>query len=154
MTSSKLQAYLRRHQVQAEVLRFKRHTRTVADAEKQLEVSRERIIKSMLLIDENGHPILAIVTGDKKVDKKKLAEILKVRKIEISDAKEVVQLTGYESGALPPVGHKTQIRTFIDHKVMTFKSVFGGGGEVDCLLEINPHDIKRLVNAEVVDIGK
>jgi Cys-tRNA(Pro) deacylase len=154
MSSSELATFLRIHHVQAQILRFGSHTRTVTDAARQLRVGRERIIKSMLLIDENGRPILAIVTGDKKVDKEKLAEILNVKRTKMSDAKEVARLTGYEGGALPPVGHKIQLRTVMDAKVMTFKTVFGGGGEENCLLEIYPHDIKKLANAEVGDIGK
>ncbi len=63
-------------------------------------------------------------------------------------------LTGYEAGALPPVGHKKPIKTIIDSKVMTLEKVFGGGGEINALLEINPIDVKRLTNAKLADISE
>jgi len=40
------------------------------------------------------------------------------------------------------------------HKVMTFGRVYGGGGAINTLLEIDPRDIKRLTKAEVVDINE
>ena len=127
---------------------------TVEDAEKQLRISRERIIKSMLFVDEKGVPMVGIVTGDKKVSEEKLMDVYGARKIKIARPSAVRSLTGYEAGAVPPVGYKRLIRTFIDPKVMTFDKVYGGGGAINALLEIDPQDIKRLTNAEVVDISE
>jgi len=154
MSSEKLVAYFQKEEVDARILTFRKNTMTVEDAEKQLGVSRERIIKSMLFVDERGIPMLGIVTGDKRVSEEKLTEVSGARKIKIARPSAVRSLTGYEVGALPPVGHKRAIRTFIDPKVMTFERVYGGGGAVNALLEIDPRDIKRLANSEVVDISE
>jgi Cys-tRNA(Pro) deacylase len=153
MSHEKLEAFLRKEGVNARILMFKKHTMTVEDAEKQLGISRERIIKSMLFVDEKGVPIVGIVTGDKKVSEEKLMKVY-ARKVKIARPTAVKSLTGYEIGALPPVGHKKKIRTFIDPKVMTFDKVYGGGGAINALLEIDPRDIKRLTDAEVVDISE
>jgi len=135
-------------------LTFEGHTITVEDAEKQLGISRERIIKSLLFIDENGSPILGITTGDRKISDKKLRKACGARKLKLADPQAVKVLTGYEVGALPPIGHKKPIRTFIDPKVMSFNRVYGGGGAINALLEIDPKDIQRISQAEIVDISK
>jgi Cys-tRNA(Pro) deacylase len=154
MSREKLEAYLQKEGVNARILMFKKHTMTVEDAEKQLGVSRERIVKSMLFVDEKGVPMVGIVTGDRKVSAEKLMKVYGARRVKIARPSAVKSLTGYEVGALPPVGHKKTIRTFIDPKVMTFDKVYGGGGAINALLEIDPQDIKRLTNAEVVDISE
>jgi len=154
MSREKLETYLRKERVNARILTFKEHTMTVEDAEKQLGISRERIIKSMLFVNEKGVPLVGIVTGDKKVSGEKLMEVCGARTVKIARPSAVKSLTGYEVGALPPVGYKKAIRTFIDPKVMTFDKVYGGGGAVNALLEIDPQDIKRLTNAEVMDISE
>lgn len=64
------------------------------------------------------------------------------------------RFTGYDVGAVPPVGHKKPIRTFIDEKVIRFNKVIGGGGEISILLEISPMDIRRLTNGEVKHISE
>jgi len=154
MSRQKLEGYLRKEGVNARIITFKKHTMTVEDAEKQLGISRERIIKSMLFVDEKGVPMLGIVTGDKKVNEKKIMKAYGAQTVRIASPTVVKNLTGYEVGALPPVGHKRSVRTFIDPKVMTSDKVYGGGGAINALLEIDPRDVKRLTKAEVVDISK
>jgi len=105
-------------------------------------------------VDEKGIPMVGIVTGDKKVSEEKLMKVYGARRVKIARPSAVKSLTGYEVGALPPVGHKRTVRTFIDPKVMTFDKVYGGGGAINALLEIDPRDIKRLTNAEVVDVSE
>mgnify|MGYP000144320299 CR=1 FL=1 len=154
MSCRGLESYLRNKGINARILTFEGHTITVEDAEKQLGISRERIIKSLLFIDENGSPILGITTGDRKISDKKLRKACGARKLKLADPQAVKVLTGYEVGALPPIGHKKPIRTFIDPKVMSFNRVYGGGGAINALLEIDPKDIQRISQAEIVDISK
>ncbi len=154
MSSGDLESYIRNKGIKARILTFEKHTMTVEDAEKQLGISRERIIKSLLFIDENEAPVLGIVTGDRRVSDKKLRKACGARKLKLARPQVVKNLTGYEVGALPPIGHRKPIRTFIDPKVMTFERVYGGGGAVNALLEIDPRDIKRINKAQVVDISK
>lgn len=153
MSREELEIYLRKERVTARILTFEDHTITVEDAEKRLGVDRERIIKSMLFVDENDVPMFGIVSGDRKVSEQKLVTVVGARRVKIARPSVVKGLTGYEVGALPPVGHKMKIRTIIDPKVMAFKKVYGGGGATNALLEIDPRDIQRLTNAEVVDIS-
>lgn len=154
MSYEKLEAYLQKHKVDARILKFDSHTITVEHAEKQLGVSRENIIKSMLFIDEQGVPVIAIITGDREVSEKKLAEVCGAKRVKIARPRTVKSLTGYEAGGVPPFGHKKPIKTIIDPEVMTLKTVFGGGGAINALLEINPIDVKRLTEAEVADISE
>jgi Cys-tRNA(Pro) deacylase len=154
MSQETLRDYLREKGVSARILTFAHHTMTVEDAERELGVSRERIIKSMLFTDEKGDPVMGIVTGDKRVDAKKLRACCGAHELSFTRPRAVKRMTGYEVGALPPVGHQKRIRTVIDSKVMTFDNVYGGGGAVNALLEIDPTDIKMLTNAIVAYIGK
>jgi Cys-tRNA(Pro)/Cys-tRNA(Cys) deacylase len=66
----------------------------------------------------------------------------------------VKEFTGYDVSGVPPVGHKTHMKTFIDEKVMAFDKVIGGGGEINQLLEISPVEIKRLTKGQVKDISE
>ncbi|MFQ5758706.1 MAG: aminoacyl-tRNA deacylase, partial [Candidatus Bathyarchaeia archaeon] len=131
MSRERLEAYILDNRIDARILVFDKPTRTVEDAEKQLRVSRERIVKSMLFVDEKGVPALAIVSGDRKVSEEKLARACSAAKFRVARPRAVKSLTGYEAGALPPIGHKKRIRTFIDPKVLGFEKVYGGGGAIN-----------------------
>lgn len=154
MSSEDLEEYLKKMGVSARFLRFEEHTMTVDATVNRLGVSREKIIKSMLFIGDAGFPVIGIVTGDKRVSEKKLATACGAKKIRRANPTEVKKFTGYEIGAVPPVGHKMQIITFIDKRVIRIEKVIGGGGEINSLLEISPAEIKRLTNGKITDISE
>jgi Cys-tRNA(Pro) deacylase len=127
-------------------------TMTAQDAATQLHVPLETIIKSILFTDEKLSPILAILTGDKKVDRKKLASVVDASKVRMGTPEVTKEFTGFEVGVMPPVAHKNRILTVIDQKVMSFGKVYGGSGTAEALIEIDPRDIVRLADAKVADI--
>lgn len=146
-----LKTFLESKGVKFRILTFNLKTITVKDAEKALGINRGRIIKSILFMDEKDNPILAIVTGDQRVDERKLAKVCNVKKVRKATPKEVKKYTGYEIGALPPVCHN--IMTVIDRNVLRNNVVYGGGGSVNSLLEIKTVDLKKLTSAIVDDIA-
>ncbi|MEM1606800.1 MAG: aminoacyl-tRNA deacylase [Candidatus Bathyarchaeia archaeon] len=149
-----LRIFLESVGVSVRFFRFAEHTMTVDNAAKRINVGRERIIKSLVFICDDGSPVLAIVSGDRRVDERKLAAVCGVRRVRWATASEVKDLTGYEVGAVPPVGHKNRMRTIVDEGVFRFDRVIGGGGEINTLMEISPEDIVRLNGAEIEDISK
>ncbi|MFW9984723.1 MAG: aminoacyl-tRNA deacylase [Candidatus Odinarchaeota archaeon] len=154
MSTKKLQDYLRSEDVKGKFHAFTEHTMTVNAAVKQLGVSPDKIIKSMLFIDNNGNPLLAIVPGSRRVSKKKLARICQVPFVRRATPFEVKNYTGFDVGAVPPVGHKQPLPTYIDKQSMEFTTVIGGGGSTNTLLEISPTDVQRLTKATIHDISK
>lgn len=127
-------------------------TMTAQDAATQLHVPLETIIKSILFTDEKQTPILAILTGDKRADRKKLASVVGASKVRIGTPEATKEFAGFEVGVMPPVAHKNRIMTVIDRKVMSFNRVYGGSGTTEALMEIDPRDIARLTDAKVADI--
>jgi Cys-tRNA(Pro) deacylase len=127
-------------------------TMTAQDAATRLNVPLETIIKSIVLTAQDGSPLIAIVTGDKRVDRRKLSDIAGTSKVRIASAEDTKTATGFEVGSMPPLGHRSPITTVIDRKVMGFSKVYGGAGTSDALIEINPRDIARLTDAKVADI--
>lgn len=154
MSSEDLKKYLEKLGVDARFFKFEEHTMTVDAAASRLGIAREKIIKSILFVDNSGQPVLAIVTGDNRVDEGKLAKACGAQKVRRANAAEVKEFTGYEVGAVSPIHPKKQIKTFVDWKVMRFGRVVGGGGEINALLEIGTGDLRRLTNCEVKDIGR
>ncbi|MFX0168208.1 MAG: aminoacyl-tRNA deacylase [Candidatus Hodarchaeota archaeon] len=154
MSITELEEYLKKQGVQGTFHHFSEHTMTVAAAVNQLGISSAQIIKSMIFIDAKGHPILAIVPGNRRVSEKKLSQIRQVPFVRRATPDEVIQITGYSIGAVPPVGHKQALITYIDPLSMEFPTVIGGGGATNALLEMSPKDVQRLTDAQVHNISK
>lgn len=154
MSSEMLLGYLRQEGIHGKILSFEKPTTTVAEAVQALGIDRKQILKSILFVDENGRPVLALVSGHSRVNIPKLETASGARRLRIAREREVERYTGYRVGALPPIGHQRRIATYADHAVLSQKVVYCGGGDTDKLLEISALDLIRTSSATVVDISE
>ena len=129
-------------------------TPTCQDAADQLQVPLNTIIKTIVFTDEKNSAIIAILTGDRRVDRRKLSTVVGASKVKIASPETTKSLTGFEVGVMPPVGHKDGLTTVIDQNVVKLDKVYGGDGVPTVLIEIDPRDIARLTNAKIADIGE
>jgi Cys-tRNA(Pro) deacylase len=149
-----IRRYLDGHGVKYQLHVVDGPTMTAQDAAARLQVPLETIIKSILFVDERKMPVLAILTGDKRVDRNKLSSVAGVSKVRIATPEATKELAGFEVGAMPPLGHKNRFMTIVDRKVMSLGKVYGGSGTMKALMEIDPQDIARLTDAKVDDISE
>lgn len=131
-----------------EIINAGKPVKTVEQAVKATGSRPEQIIKSLLFISEKEGPILVIVDGESKVDLNKLEKMF--GKVRLATPEEVKQITGFEVGALPPVGIK--VKTIVDRKVLENEFVIGGGGRIDRLSKLNPRKIVEYQKAIIVDV--
>ncbi len=69
------------------------------------------------------------------------------KRVKLAGAQEVLAVSGYPVGAVPPVGWSTPVQAFIDPGVLHNALVYAGGGDLHALVEISPQDIVRLSGA-------
>ncbi|WP_048147861.1 aminoacyl-tRNA deacylase [Palaeococcus ferrophilus] len=131
----------------AEILNIGRPVKTVEQAVRETGASPKQVIKSLVIVSENG-PLLVIVDGESKVSMEKLERFF--GKCRFARPKEVKKLIGYEVGGIPPVG--VPLRTVVDPKVLENEYVIGGGGAIDRLLKIAPWKIAEYQKAEVLEV--
>ena len=74
------------------------------------------------------------------------------KKVKLADADTVQKVTGFVVGAVPPIGHLTPLTVVIDEQVLGHDLVYGGGGGIDKLLEIDPKEILNYTNATAIDL--
>lgn len=76
-------------------------------------------IKALLFTNGDNQWVIVDVPADKKVDQKKVAEVLgwSKGKVRMATPDEVMQKTGCEIGAVPPFGHKEKIQILVDISV-------------------------------------
>ena len=130
-----------------EIINVGKPVKTVEQAVKATGSNPKQIIKSLLFISEK-EPVLVIVDGESKVDLNKLAKI--IGKVRLATPEEVKQITGFEVGAVPPVG--VEVKTIVDPKVLENKFVIGGGGRINRLSKLNPEKIVEHQRAIIVDV--
>ena len=150
-THEDLRKYLERLNIKHKILMHE-ETYSAKKASAVLGIDLSKIAKTIVFIDENNEPLLVIMPGTRRVNQNRLAKILGKKRIRLARPDEVLEFTGYEVGAVPPVGHIRPIRTIIDEELLKWDVVSAGGGSVNATLEISPKDIVKLQNAEVMKV--
>lgn len=155
MNNRDLQAHIDRNSIQATIILLNEHTLTVEDAARALDVETVQIIKS-LVFQVNGEPFLVINNGLARVDRKKLATHIGVgrKKVKFADPDQVLEMTGFVVGSMPPFGHKNRLRTVVDPAVIRQETVYGGGGDINAMMQITPNVLLEATRAEVTELSQ
>ena len=146
--SKTLTSFLTSRNVWHRLIEFNEPVITVEQASRQ--VNAEKIVKSIVMIDSNGKPILALVPAERMVSHKKLKKLLDVKDVRLANREEVLDLSGYPAGGVPPFNEVK--RVLADPAILKNQTIVVGGGDIDKLLEIRTTDAIDISNAQVVDI--
>ena len=133
--------------------RFPEGTKTAADAAAAIGVSVGQIVKS-LVFGVDDEIVMALVSGSNQLDEKKLALAAGGAKCSRVDADAVRAATGYPIGGVPPFGHSTQLRVFVDPDLLQYDEVWAAAGTWNDNFGAAPADIVRVAGGVVTDLKR
>ena len=124
--------------------------RTSQQAADAVGVGVGQIAKS-LVFAVDGAPVMVIASGINRVDERKLAALAggKVRR---ADADMVKRATGYTIGGVPPFGHETALRIWIDEDLLRHDLIYAAGGVPECVFPLTPDDLLKATGGSVADV--
>jgi prolyl-tRNA editing enzyme YbaK/EbsC (Cys-tRNA(Pro) deacylase) len=132
--------------------RFPEGTKTAADAATAIGVEIGQIVKS-LVFGVDGQVVLAYVSGANRLDERKLATAAGGATCSRVDADVVRQATGFPIGGVPPFGHVTHLRVFIDPDLLQYDVVWAAAGTWNDVFAIDPDELVRVTGGTVVDLA-
>jgi len=88
----------------------------------------QQIVRTLVFRLENGSCILVLMPGPGKVNWPKLRHHLGVSRITTAEADEVLEVTGYETGAVSPFGLPEPLRILADRRIMDHETISIGAG--------------------------
>lgn len=153
MTPADLQAFIEAHGIEAEMVVPEMPTPTVETAAEAVGSSVDQIIKSVLFLVREK-PVLAIASGTRRIDYRKIADHFQVgrRRVKMADRETVEQISGYPIGGVPPFGHPQPVETLIDLAVLEQPVIYGGGGDHRTLIRLAPDEIRRVTQATLLPL--
>lgn len=131
-------------------------TRTVREAEENLDFDTARIVKTIAFRLRGGGLVLAALRGTLRVDYAKLAAALGVNRRDLAalSPQEVLEALGVAPGSVSPLP-LVEAKILMDADVLTIApTVFCGLGRPDRTLEIAPADLLALSGAKVSEFSR
>ncbi len=133
--------------------RFPEGTKTAQDAANAIGVDVGQIVKS-LIFAVDGEVVLAYVSGANQLDERKLAAAAGGKKCTRVDADVVREATGFPIGGVPPFGHTTALRVFVDPCLLEFDEVWAAAGTWNDVFSIAPPQLVTASAGTVTDLAR
>jgi prolyl-tRNA editing enzyme YbaK/EbsC (Cys-tRNA(Pro) deacylase) len=133
--------------------RFPEGARTAVDAANAIGCEVAQIVKS-LIFGVDGEIVLAYVSGANQLDERKLATAAGGMVCRRVDAEVVRATTGFPIGGVPPIGHLTELRVFIDPDLLVHEVVWAAAGTWHDVFPLSPADLQRVSRGTVVDLKR
>lgn len=118
-----------------------------------LGVDEHAVVKTLVMEDENGKPLVVLMHGDRQVSTKALARHLGRKRI-APCAPEVAQRhSGYLVGGTSPFGLRSPMPIFVERSVLGLPRIWINGGSRGFLIGLAPQDLARVLAVEPVDVA-
>ena len=144
-------SFLRTAAIEATIEEFPAGTPTAEDAARAAGCKLEQIVKTLVFVCD-GEYVLVLVPGDRRADERKVAAEMDARDVRVARAKEVVDATGFEPGAVAPFPRRDVIAALIERTLLQHAEVWIGAGSPAHMASLAPSDLQRLAGARAADL--
>lgn len=130
---------------------------TAQEAADQLKCEVSQIAKSIVFHNlENDQAVLVIISGDKRVDEKRVAEELGIsrKKLGKANAAFVRERTGFAIGGVSPIGHIAKCMLMLDLSLQRFETIWAAAGHPYAVFQSSPETLQNLTQAHWIDVAK
>jgi Cys-tRNA(Pro) deacylase len=110
-------------------------------------------VKALILRVQWNTFVMALVPENKKVDLKKLAKILGLKRLSLAEPNEVLKTTGCEIGSVHPFGNIAGLPTFIDREILKNERVEFSAGLHTVSISINTQDLVNAIKPRIEDFS-
>lgn len=149
--ADRVAATARERGLDVEIREFPAGTRTAEDAAAAIGVHVGQIVKS-LVFQVDDEVVVALVSGPNRLDERRLAAVAGGSTVGKVSADAVRAATGYPIGGVPPLGHTTELRTFVDRDLLGYDEVWAAAGTPRHVFGVEPHRLVEASGGVVADL--
>lgn len=121
-----------------------------AHSARELGVDEHDVIKTLIMADETGRPLIMLMHGDREVATGLLARALGVKRIQPCDPKTADRHSGYQVGGTSPFGTRHPMPVHAESSIAELPRIYINGGKRGYLIEIDPKPALALLKAKLV----
>ena len=120
---------------------------------REFHVDEHSVIKTLVMEDDAGHPLIVLMHGDKEVSTKELARLVGVKRVTPCVPETAQKLTGYMVGGISPFGTRRSMPVYMEETIVDIPRIYINGGRRGLLVGLDPHEVVRVLNPTRVKVG-
>jgi Cys-tRNA(Pro) deacylase len=124
-----------------------------AVSSRELGVEEHAVVKTLVMEDDQGEPLVVLMHGDREVSTKALARQLSRRAVQICKPEVANRHSGYQVGGTSPFGTRKRMPVCVERSVLELPRIYVNGGSRGFLVGIDPRELARVLETTVVEVG-
>lgn len=124
-----------------------------AVSSRELGVDEHAVVKTLIMEDEAGAPLVVLMHGDREVSTKALARQLGKKAIQICKPEVAQRHSGYMVGGTSPFGTRKAMPVYVERGILELEKIYVNGGSRGFLVGIAPGELVRVLGAKAVEVG-
>jgi Cys-tRNA(Pro) deacylase len=120
---------------------------------RELGVPEHAVVKTLVMEDEAGAPLVVLMHGDREVSTKALARQLGRKEIRICKPEVANRHSGYQVGGTSPFGTRKAMPVYVERSILSLERIYVNGGSRGFLVGMAPEDLARVLAPVPVEVG-
>ncbi len=132
--------------------RYEEHGGTRVSA-RELGVDEHAVVKTLVMEDDAGAPLVVLMHGDREVSTRALARQLGRKGIQPCRPEVANRHSGYLVGGTSPFGTRKVMPVFMERSILQLERIYVNGGSRGFLVGLAPSDVVRVLAPTLVDVA-
>ena len=121
-----------------------------AESARQLGVDEHAVVKTLVMRNEKGDPLVVLMHGDRQVSTKNLARAIGAKSVEPCSAEAAERASGYQLGGTSPFATRKAMPVYVESTILGLERICINGGRRGYLVGIAPRVLTDLLGATPV----
>ena len=120
---------------------------------RELAVPEREVIKTLVMEDDCGHPLVVLMHGNREVSTKNLARQIGVKAVTPCAPAAANRYSGYQVGGTSPFGLRRAMPVYMERSIVDLPYLYINGGRRGYLVGMAPSDLVRVLHPDLADIA-
>jgi Cys-tRNA(Pro) deacylase len=120
---------------------------------RELGVDEHAVVKTLVMEDEAGQPLVVLMHGDREVSTKALARQIGRRAVQICKPEVANRHSGYQVGGTSPFGTRKVMPIYVERSILDLEKIYVNGGSRGFLVGLAPRDLAAILSPTPVDVA-
>ena len=120
---------------------------------RELNVDEHAVVKTLVMENQDGKPLLVLMHGDRKVSTKNLARQAGLKSVAPCTPEVANRHSGFLIGGTSPFGTRKPMPVYAEKTIFDLPKIYINGGRRGFLVGMAPAEIARVLKVMRVDAG-
>ncbi len=121
---------------------------------RELGVDEHAVIKTLIMEQDSGEPLIVLMHGDRQVSTRKLARTIGCKGVRPCDPKTASRHSGYLVGGTSPFGTRKTMPVYMERSILELPTIYINGGRRGFLVALSPDEVQRILQPVPVDVAQ